>query len=141
RNNIFVNTATPAGTAIATAYRRSGSSQTNYHASSNNNLYSCGIAGSNNVIFYNGSSYQTIAAFKSYISPKESLSHSQQPLFLSEDAQSPWYYHPVASVNGPAESAGQSIPNMLDCDGEPRHGHSGYTGNGAFPDIGADEFE
>jgi hypothetical protein len=142
RNNILVNAATPAGTAIAAAYRRSGSGMTNYASSSNNNLFYAGNSGTNNVIFHNGSAYQGLSAFQTYVSPREAASVTQSVSFLGQNSGLPAYLHLNPAVTVPAESGALNLNGITaDHDSDIRQGNAAYAGSGTAPDIGADEFE
>lgn len=141
KNNCFINLSST-GTGTNSAFRRSSTSFTNYMAASNNNLFYTGTPGSANVILQSGAtSYQTLAAFKTALSPREAASVTQNVLFQSTMPLSPNYLHSASSSSSSLESAASTISGITDdFDFEIRHGNSGYAGNGSAPDIGADEF-
>lgn len=143
RNNILVNLSTAAGTGITSAYRRSSATLTNYGSASNNNLFYAGAPSATNVIFYDGTnSDQTIDAFKTRVGPRENLSVSEDPVFLSTAGTSANFLHLDPSAPSLAESGGLNVAGIVDdYDGQTRQGNPGYTGAGVGPDMGADEFE
>jgi hypothetical protein len=134
RNNVIVNTSTPNGTGVTVAYRRSSTTLTNYASTSNNNDFYAGTPGAANLIFYDGTnSDQTIAAFKTRVSPREAASFTENPPFISTSGSSPNFLHISTSTPTQLESGGQPIGGITDdYDGEVR--------NASTPDVGADEF-
>ncbi|PBQ33136.1 hypothetical protein CNR22_15555 [Sphingobacteriaceae bacterium] len=141
RNNCFLNLSST-GTGTNSAFRRSSTSFTNYMAASNTNLFYAGIPGSANVILQNGSTaYQTLATFKTALSPRESGSVTQTVSFQNTLASSPNYLHVTSNLSSLLESAATNITGITDdFDADIRYGNSGYSGAGSAPDIGADEF-
>lgn len=144
RNNIIVNNSTPKGTTgIAAAYRRSSINFNNYSANSNNNLFYAGTPSANNLILYNTNSYQTLAAFYTIVGPtRESNSITENPQFLSTTGSDANYLHINPAFQTNIESGAAVIASVTnDFDGQARFGSGGYSGTGAAPDIGADEFD
>jgi hypothetical protein len=144
RNNIVVNSSTPNGSGLTVAYRRSSTTLTTYSGSSNNNLFYSGTPGSTRLIFYDGTnSDQTIAAFKSRVSPRDAASFTEMPPFVNIST-TPYDLHISTSTATQVESGGQRITSPAitdDYDGNIRWGETGYSGAGTAPDVGADEFE
>jgi subtilisin-like proprotein convertase family protein len=141
RNNIFVNSSTPVGAGITTAYRRSGALLTTYQAASNNNLFYAGTPGSSRVIFYDGTtSYITLPDFKTLVTPRDGNSVTENPPILSLVGASPAFLHISSSVSTQVESGALNIAGITtDFDSSIRAGNPGYTGVGTAPDIGAAE--
>lgn len=133
-NNVLVNTSTANGTGITSAYRRSSTALTNYASSSNNNLFYAGTPGAANVIFYDGTnSDQTLAAFKTRVAPREGLSVTENPPFLSTSGSDATFLHINPAIPTRLESGGTPIAGITtDYDGDTR--------STTTPDIGADEF-
>ncbi len=142
RNNILVNRSSPTGSGICAAYRRSTSTLTSYNAASDHNLFYSGVFSASKPLLYSGTSHQNLSALKSAVSPRESNSVSQDPVFRSLNYLSPHYLHLYASTVSVIESGAQNISlTSVDHNNETRAQNSGYTGSGTAPDIGADEFE
>jgi hypothetical protein len=134
RNNVFVNTSTPAGTGLTVAYQRSSTALDNYTSASNNNLFYAGTPGAANLIFYDGTnSDQTIAAFKTRVSPREAASFTENPPFISTSGSSPDFLHISTSTPTQLEGGGQPIVGITD-------DYDGDVRNASTPDVGADEF-
>jgi hypothetical protein len=142
RNNILVNVTNATTGLRAVAFWWNGTSYNNLASTSNNNLFYAGIPGVKNPIFYNGTTtFQTLAAFKTAVAPRESNSVTEMPPFIS--AVLPYDLHINPGMATQAESGGQPITIPIianDIDDDVRWGHPGYIGNGTAPDIGADEF-
>lgn len=142
RNNIFVNTTNATTGTRAAAFWWAGTSLANLASTCNNNLFYAGTPGPKNVIFTDGTNAdQTLAAYKTRVSPRETASVTEMPPFIMPVA--PFNIHLTPGVATQAESGGQqiTIPSITrDIDDEVRFGHPGYVGNGTAPDIGADEF-
>jgi len=142
RNNILVNTTNATTGLRAVAFWWAGTSYANLASTCNNNLFYAGTPGAKNLIFHDGlNSDQTLAAYKTRVSPRESASVTEMPPFISSGA--PINIHITPGLPTQAESGGQQITTPLinrDFDNEVRFGHTGYAGNGTAPDIGADEF-
>jgi|GEM_PF-3217782 len=146
RNNILYNISTPGSGASGktVAYRRNGTSLTNYAVSSDNNLFYAGTPGAKNLIFYDGTNLdQTLAVYKTRVGlqrDSSSVTASLAANFISLTGSSLNFLH----LNGTsvAESGAETITGFTDdYDDEPRFGNAGYTGTGTRADIGADEFE
>ena len=144
RNNIIVNTSTPAGSGLTVAYRRSdGSSGTlsNYANTSNNNLFYAGTPGPSDLIYSDGVSVaQTLSDYQSgnftagTVAPRDSSSVTEYPPFLSLVGADPTFLHINSTVATQVESGAAPIPGVTDdYDGDPR--------NATTPDIGADEVD
>ena len=129
--NIIVNTSTANGTGITAAYRRSDATLTNFAAASNYNLFYAGTPSATNLIFYDGTnSDQTLAAYKTRISPRDANSISTMPYFVSATD-----LHLITDANCAIEDAGNNTGALIltDIDGDTRN---------VFPtDIGADEVD
>jgi hypothetical protein len=145
RNNIITNVSTPNGTGLTVAYRRSTTALGNYAATSNNNLFFAGAAGTTRLIFYDGTNAdQTLSAFKSRVASREaqSVTEDLSSKFLSLSGSSSSFLHLDPSKLTQVESGAAVISGVtIDYDGDTRAGNVGYTGTGTAPDIGADEFE
>lgn len=156
RNNIIVNISSQKGTGVTVAFRRSsGGSNTlnNYATTSNNNLFYAGIPGSANLIYNDGTnltqtmeSYQAGSFSAGVISPRDALSISELPDFVSTDPTSPNYLKINTAKVTLIESGGAAVAGFTrDFENEVRAGNSGYptqlNGYGNAPDIGADEFD
>jgi hypothetical protein len=149
RNNIIVNVSTPAGASGYTvAYRRSSTTLTTYAAASNNNDFYAGTPSATNLLFYDGTNMiQTLAAYKSFVAPKDGQSVSENPPFVNI-ATTPYDLHLNPAIASSCESGGTSISTPLsivtDYDGDTRYPSGGYPNNPSYPatapDIGADEF-
>ncbi len=143
RNNIIVNTSTPAGAGLTVAYRRSaGTAGTlaNYASASNNNLLYAGTPSASRLIYSDGtSSAQTMTAYNAgvftagTISPRDINSVTENPTWLSTTGYSPDFLHIDTGTLTQIESGGSAIASYtIDFDGDAR--------SGSTPDIGADEF-
>ncbi|MEJ5302013.1 MAG: fibronectin type III domain-containing protein [Bacteroidales bacterium] len=139
QNNIFVNNTDVTTGTRAVAFYKSSNSLTNLANSNNNNLYYAGSPGTKNLIYYDGTnSIQDLAAFKTFMNPRESQSVTENPPFTS--TIHPYDLHLSGTTQ--AESGGSSTTGVSDdIDGDIRQGFTGYAGTGIAPDIGADEFE
>jgi hypothetical protein len=136
------------GTGRSIAYQRSGTSLTTYTASSNTNDFWAGTPGANNLIFYDGTnSDQTLAAFKSRVSPRDAGSVTEIPPFVNVTS-APYDLHLQTTIPTQCESGGQVVSSPVaivqDYDANPRFPNSGYPNNvttpATAPDMGADEF-
>ncbi|MFN7325318.1 MAG: beta strand repeat-containing protein, partial [Chitinophagales bacterium] len=133
KNNIFVNNSTPAGSGVAAAYWRSSSALNNYDVSSNANLFFAGTPSATRPILYDGTTAtQTLADFKVLVAPRESVSITSNPSFVSTSGASASFLHIDPTVATQIESGG--IPSSITTD------FDGDTRNASTPDIGADEF-
>lgn len=134
RNNILVNTSTPAGTGVASAYRRSSTTLTNFGSLSNNNLFYAGPPSAGRLIFFDGTnSDQTIADYKSRVTPRETASITENPNLLSTTGSAANFLHINTAIPTQIESGGIPIAGVTD-------DYDGDTRNPTTPDIGADEF-
>ena len=147
RNNIIINTSVPTGTGFTVAYRRSAATLTNYVATSNNNLFYAGPAGTTRLIFYDGTnSDQTLTSYKTRVATRDGQSVTEDLItsskFLSTSGSSASFLHLDPTKATQAESGAVNIAGVTtDFDGQTRQGNIGYAGTGTAPDIGADEFE
>lgn len=141
RNNIFANLSTPAGGELTVAYRRNGTSLTNYQAASNNNLFYAGAPSTTRVIFYDGTtSYISMGVYRPLVAPADANSVTENPPFVSITGSSPSFLHISTSVPTQIESGAVNIAGITtDADSTIRQGNPGYTGSGSAPDIGAVE--
>lgn len=134
RNNIIVNNSTQQGTGRTAALYRTSSYAANYTTTSDNNIFYAGTPGTYNLIYYCGSSYQTLEAFQAAVAPREASSHTELPQFVNITTH-PYNLHLRTDVPTLAESTGKTVSSPVsiatDFDGDPRS---------ATPDIGADEF-
>ncbi len=139
RNNILVNNSTAIGAGRTVAYHRSGTALNNYDNNSNNNLLYAGVPSTTNLIFYDGTnSDQTLAAYITRVTPRDTLSQTEAVSFLS-----------IAGANANFLKINPSIPTFIeagstlsagigfDFNNTIRAGYPGYTGNAGTPDMGA----
>ena len=134
RNNILVNVSTPSGTGRTMAFRRVGTAFNNYSSLSNHNLFYAGTPGASRLIFYSTVSIldQTLAGYKIRVSPRDDLSMTENPTFLSVTGSSPDFLHINPVVATQIEKGGVAIAGYTtDFDDDTRHAST--------PDIGADE--
>jgi len=137
RNNIVVNSSTSNGTGKTAAFRRSSATNLNNYAdNSNNNSFYAGIPGINNVIYFDGTnSDETIEAFKTRVSPRETFSITENVPFVNTTTL-PYDLHVRTDVSTQTESGAAPVTSPIvittDIDGDIR--------NAVSPDIGADEF-
>ncbi|MDP2423181.1 MAG: hypothetical protein Q8M23_02435, partial [Bacteroidales bacterium] len=148
RNNIIVNTSTPKGTGITAAFRRSAATNLkNYATTSNNNLLFAGVPSSTRAIFVEGTTvWQTLAAFKTQVTPRETNSITESPPFLSTSGSDANFLKISTFAGTLIESGAVNIATYTtDFEGDIRAGNPGYpaqqNGFGTAPDIGADEFD
>jgi hypothetical protein len=147
RNNIFVNSSAasgPNGLSVGIRSREVGFAG---FVSNNNDIYA-GTPGPSHYIFHNGSTgYQTLAQYKSAVSPNDNQSVSTLPPFINI-ATTPYNLHIKTDVGTQCESGGSIIVTPIavttDIDGDMRFPNPGYPENASFPainpDLGADEF-
>ncbi|MGQ9643831.1 MAG: beta strand repeat-containing protein, partial [Ignavibacterium sp.] len=136
RNNIVVNLSTSNGTGYTVAFRRSTTTITTYATASNNNDFYAGTPSANNLIFYDGTnSDQTIADFKSRVSPRDANSFSENPPFVNATT-APYDLHINPSVATQLESGGFPVSSPIAITDD----FDGNTRNASTPDVGADEF-
>lgn len=133
KNNIIVNTSTAAGLGNTAAFRRSAAGLDNYSTTSNNNLFYAGTPSATNVIYHNGTPYQTLTDFKNLVTARETNSKTENVPFASTTGSNSNYLHISTSVTTVVENGGTPIPGFTD-------DFDGQTRNVTTPDIGADEF-
>ena len=118
RNNIVNNISTFNGTGLTVAYRRSTTALGNYASTSNNNLFYAGPAGTNRLIFSDGTNQdQRLAAYKTRVSPRDALSVTEDLVsskFLSVTGSSPSFLHIDPSKPTQAESGGINVSPVTD---------------------------
>ena len=132
RNNVIVNTSTPAGTGLTVAYRRSGTALTNYATASNSNDLYAGVPSATRLIFYDGTnSDSTVTAYKARVSPSDGNSFAEDPPFINAGAHN---LHMNSTIATQCESGGVPVAGITD-------DFDGDTRNANTPDVGADEFE
>ncbi|MBE2218656.1 MAG: T9SS type A sorting domain-containing protein [Ignavibacteria bacterium] len=147
RNNILINKSTPNGSGLSVAYQRSSTTiATHQSTSDRNNLYA-GATGPTRVIFFDGTnSDQTLAAYKTRVSPSEANSVTENTTFTNTSVAP--YSLTIASCTATQceSNAGViSTPSITtDFSGNSRYPNSGYPQCSTFtataPDIGAHEF-
>lgn len=142
RNNILINKSTPNGTGVASAYRRSSTTLTNFSALSNKNIFYAGTPSATTPIFYDGTNAdQTLANYKTRVGvliDKYSLSEDVTFVNPSNDL------HIATGTTSVAESNADLLTQVsTDIDGQTRPGPTGSTNGGGIstPDIGADEYD
>jgi len=142
RNNIFINLATPTGTGVSVAYRRSSATLTTYSGTSNNNIFYAGVPSASNLIYADGTSTaQTFPAYQGIVTPRDPNSGTENTSFLSIVGTNTAFLHVNPVIPSIAESGAINIaPITDDYDANIRQGNIGYVGTGIAPDIGADEF-
>lgn len=138
RNNLLVNTSTPAGaTGFTTAYRRTTSTLTTYASTSNNNLFYAGTPGVNNLIFYDGTnSDQLIINYRNRVqaaltATSENACATENVSFVSTTGSDAGFLHVNTGTTWVESGAGVIAGITDDYDGDIR--------NVSTPDIGADE--
>ncbi|MFZ4770202.1 MAG: beta strand repeat-containing protein, partial [Ferruginibacter sp.] len=157
RNNIIVNNSSPKGTGYTVAFRRSGgavSNLLNYATTSNNNDFYAGTPGTNNLIYYDGtSSAQTLYAYKNgtftagTIAPRDANSTTELPPFVNIST-SPYDLRINIGLGSLCESRGSVVTTPIaittDYYGTARYPNAGNPVNASYPptlpDIGAYEF-
>ncbi|HEX2788360.1 MAG TPA: T9SS type A sorting domain-containing protein [Ignavibacteria bacterium] len=146
RGNVLINISTPGATGSTNAYQRSSTTLTNYTNTSDYNLFYAGTPGAQNLIFYDGTnSDQTLAAFKTRVSPREQNSVTESPTFLSTTASNSDFLRPDSTIATFLESGATTVGGItIDFRGIARYPNAGYPNNPSFPafapDIGAYEF-
>lgn len=144
KNNVIINLSTPVyttGPAYTVAFQRVSSSLGNYATTSNNNCFYAGTPGPNNLIYFDGTSGdQSIALFKSRVTPRESASVWELPSFVNVVNHD---FHLQPAIATQLESGASRITSPVsitsDFDNDTRWGETGYSGTGTAPDMGADE--
>lgn len=136
RNNMVINTSTPKGTGYASAFRRSSATNlNNYALTSNNNNFFTG-AGTNQNIYYNGTTaYPTMSAFQTHVGARETNSLNISADFLSTNGSTADFL----KLNPSASNT-----QLLDNKGTPLASYTtdylAVTRDAATPDMGAYEF-
>jgi hypothetical protein len=160
RNNILVNTSTPAqdgsntaANGIAACLRRSGGTggtvPANYATTSNNNAYWVNpTAGTNNHLTYvEGTStitnpQNTVANMKAFMVNRDQASAQENVSFQSTSgANANFLKYNTGSVSQLESGAANIATFTDDYAGTIRQGNGGYAGTGTAPDIGAWELE
>ncbi len=144
QNNILVNLSTPTGTGITAALRRTSATVTAYGSTSNNNLFYAGTPSTVRLLYYDATNLdQTMATFKTRVSPRESSSFSEtvsstpgvffQSLTGPSTGTSSTFLHMVGGLTTQVESGGVPVSGITT-------DYDGNTRNASKPDVGADEF-
>ncbi|MFM2207317.1 MAG: hypothetical protein RL213_1292, partial [Bacteroidota bacterium] len=136
-NNLVINLTNSGTSQAAVAYRRSGATLTTYQAASDNNLFYAGTPGTTKLIYGEGigattNAKQTLADFKTFVSPRDASSRTENTTFTAPTTDS--LLHVSTSVATFVESGGKPYPATAlttDIDGQTR--------STTAPDIGADE--
>lgn len=136
RNNIIVNTSTPNGTGVTAALRRNAVTLGNFATTSNYNLLYAGTPSANRVVYFNTTAVQTLAAYQTAVTPRESASVSMMPTFINI-AVSPFNLRLDQNQNCGISKLGNNTGILIpdDFDGEARAVIAPF-----LTDIGADEF-
>lgn len=147
RNNIFVNTSSSIGASGKTVGIRARSVGFSNFSSNFNNIYA-GTPSPTRLIFFDGtSSAQTLASYKTLVSPQEVQSVTELPPFVNVSTR-PYDIHIQSNLATQCEAGGVivTLPVAInvDFDGDARYPNPGYPVNPSFspgaPDLGADEF-
>ncbi len=134
RDNNLVNLSTAAGTGLTVAFRRSDATLPSYQAASNTNNLWAGTPGPSNLLFHDGTTGdQTLADFKTRMSPRDSASVTEMPPFLSTSGASANFLHINTTLPTQLESGGLPVAGITD-------DYDGDSRSATTPDIGADEF-
>ncbi len=134
-NNILCNLSVPGASGRTVAHWRESNDLTNIDAN-NNDVYA-GTASSTRLLYYDATnSSQTLAAYQAAVTPDESASVSELPVFLSTTPSNALYLHINPLLNCSLAGRGTNqIANIADdYDGEAR-----MTSSPWIIDIGADE--
>lgn len=154
RNNIFVNTSVPGPTGGFTAAIRYISAPTaaNFPTSNNNNLYFAGVPSATSLIYGETTAatatnpQQTLAGYKAYISTtpgtstRESISISENPLFVSTTGSNPvtdFLKYSITNGLQLEQGGGTGTGITDDFIGTVRCPGAGCPGGASTPDIGA----
>ncbi len=143
RNNLIYNNSTPSGTGVTAAYRRSSTSNVNYNASSDNNLFWGGTPSPTQLIFTNGTNlYDQLANYQAYIVTQDQSSATEDVQWLSTSCGNVDFLKVDDTQPSATESGAVNVAGITDdYSGTIRQGNAGYAGTGTAPDIGAYEFE
>ncbi|MDO7845441.1 T9SS type A sorting domain-containing protein [Hymenobacter sp. M29] len=141
RNNVVVNTSTPAGTGLTVALRRTsgtaGAAPSNLGTATNNNLYYAGTPGTANLIYAEGTSpvtngQQTLADYKAFVSGRDASAVTENPPFLS-----------TSGTNANFLKVSTTTPTQIESGGAPISGittdYANLTRSTTAPDLGAFE--
>lgn len=137
RNNIISNVSGHGASGRTISYWRTGSLGP-YDATSNNNVFYAGTASAQNLIYYDGTnSDQTLAAYKTRVSPRDNVSISLLPAFISTTGSDATFLHLNDATNCGINAKGNNAGILLvnDYDADARSISSPFV-----TDIGADEF-
>ena len=147
RNNIFVNltnlSGNSNGSSRAFAFLRNTTSLANLSLSCDYNLYYAGNPGTNNLIFHDGvNSDQTLASYKTRVTPRDQHAVTENPPFLSTSDIYNLHINPLVPTQCESNGIRVTTPFAVtnDIDADKRWGEPGYAGGGTAPDLGADEF-
>ncbi len=141
RNNIVVNSSNSGNGTLAArtvAFRKGGTTYTNYTSgSSNNNDYYVDGGLSAKSIFFDGTNGDsTITDFKTRMNPVDGASFSENPPFKNASTP-PYNLHIDTTFATQVESGGAPVTSPLAISDD----YDGNVRNGASPDVGADEFD
>lgn len=130
-NNIFYNRSLPAGSGVSSIIRTNTTTLGFYASSSNRNLFYTGAPQVNTNIFFNGvTTYSLLSTFKTAVAPREALSITENPPFLTILGSSP-----------SALNISPSIPTQIEGGALPLAGinndYAATARNTVTPDIGA----
>jgi len=140
-DNIFVNNVTSSNgsTLPNTAYFRLGTTTaTNLASTTNNNLLYGGTPAVDHLIYVDGAvgaltnPQQTLASYKTFVTPRESASKTELPPFLNTATGSLANYLHISSLATQVKGGGIPITGFTD-------DFDGDTRNASTPDMGADE--
>jgi len=132
-NNVVVNMSIPAGTGSVTAFRRSSATDLNNFSDGNNNCFYSGTPGPGNLIFTDGTNMlQTLADYKTHVSPREMQSVTELPPFIS----APNDLHINTATATLLESGGAPVSTPISIGDD----YYGTSRSATTPDIGAEEF-
>ncbi len=131
RNNVFANLSVPVGLGYTAAYRRSSATLTSYASTSNNNLFYAGIPSANNLIYFDGTTGQSIlSAYKGVVAPMDGLSVTENPPFISTVGSASNFLNLNTGIATQIEAGAQTIPGITS-------DYIGTVRNISTPDIGA----
>ncbi|MCW3126063.1 MAG: hypothetical protein JWO03_1721 [Bacteroidetes bacterium] len=144
RNNIIINNCTPSGAGFVTALRRSATTNlNNYATTSNNNIfYTAGAAAT--PLYYDGTtSYLTLATLQAGLTPRETVSGSENTTFQSTTGSNANFLRIAAGQTNFAEShaAATTTPAVTDDYWGITRPFPSPTNGGVTYDIGASEFD
>ena len=140
RNNIIVNTSTPNGTGRSSVIRRSAATDlNNFSTFSNRNLLFAGTPSATKLIYNDGTNFdQTLANYIARVTPRDTNSVSENPIFLSTVGSSPQFLKLDSTIATFSEASARNISGITtDFGNTIRAGNTGYIGIGGAPDMGA----